>query len=256
MKKVIDVSQFNGSISWARVKKDCDGAIVRVGYRGYGSGTLVSDAAFKNNMTNAQAAGVPLGVYFVTQAINTKEAKQEAIYTVELCKKYKLKYPIFIDSENGNNGNGRADMSKLSKSKRTSILKAFCKQVEKLGYNAGVYASESWFLNQCDYKALNKWFLWVAKYSATAPCFDYDAWQYTSRGVISGVNGNCDISHFKKAKKTKTTKTTTKKTIKQIAKEVIDGKWGTGEKRKKKLEKAGYDYAKVQAAVNKILKEG
>lgn len=42
------------------------------------------------------------------------------------------------------------------------------------------------------------------------------------------------------------------KTIEQIANEVIDGVWGNGVERKSRLKKAGYDYAKVQAIVNKI----
>jgi Cpl-7 lysozyme C-terminal domain. len=45
-----------------------------------------------------------------------------------------------------------------------------------------------------------------------------------------------------------------KKTITEIAKEVIAGKWGVMPERKQKLEKAGYNYAKVQAKVNELLK--
>lgn len=256
--KVIDVSQFNGSISWTKVKKDCDGAIIRVGYRGYGSGTLVTDSNFKKNIAEARKAKVAVGVYFVTQAVNLAEAKQEARYTIDLIKRYKLNYPIFIDSENGNNGRGRADAGKLSKTQRTAILKAFCKEVEKLGYKAGVYASESWFIYNCDYKALSKWFIWCAKYSATAPSIKYDAWQYTSTGKVNGVTGNVDISNFKIAYKgaeeEKTEEAeTTKKTNEEIAKEVIEGKWGNGENRKKKLKEAGYSYTKIQKLVNKLL---
>lgn len=44
-----------------------------------------------------------------------------------------------------------------------------------------------------------------------------------------------------------------KKTISQIAKEVINGEWGNGDTRKKKLEAAGYDYDEVQKEVNKQL---
>ncbi len=43
------------------------------------------------------------------------------------------------------------------------------------------------------------------------------------------------------------------KTIKEVAHEVIAGIWGTGDARKKALEAAGYNYSKVQAAVNEIL---
>ena len=112
--KVIDVSQYNGVINWKKVSKHCDGAIIRVGYRGYGSASLVKDKRLGYNLTNASLNRIPLGVYFVTQAITEKEAKEEARFTVDLVKKYKLSYPIFIDSENANGGKGRADAGKLT----------------------------------------------------------------------------------------------------------------------------------------------
>jgi hypothetical protein len=43
-----------------------------------------------------------------------------------------------------------------------------------------------------------------------------------------------------------------KKSNEEIAKEVIAGKWGNGEARKKKLKAAGYDYDAVQKIVNKL----
>lgn len=249
--KVIDVSQYNGVINWKKVAKHCDGVIIRAGYRGYGSASLVKDQRLGYNLTNASLNRIPLGVYFVTQAITEKEAKEEAKYTVDIVKKYKLAYPIFIDSENANNGKGRADAGKLTKSKRTAILKAFCDEVKKLGYDGGIYASQSWFIDYTNLKELSKYFIWCAKYSSTAPSIKYDAWQYMSKGKIDGITGNVDVSNFyKKSKKTEAKK----KSNETIAREVIAGKWGNGEERKNKLKKAGYDYKTIQKLVNKLLK--
>ena len=254
--KVIDVSQYNGVIKWDKVAKDCDGVILRVGYRGYSSGSLVLDKKFNYNFTQAKLKKIPIGVYFVTQAINEKEAREEARYTTNLLKGYKLDLPVFIDSENANNGKGRADAGKLTKSKRTDILKAFCAECEKIGYESGVYASQSWFNDYTTLKELQKYFIWVARYASVPPTINYDAWQYTSVGKVSGILGNVDISKFKyKTKKKTTSKATTKKSNEAIAKEVIAGKWGNGEARKKKLEKAGYNYKTIQALVNKLLKK-
>lgn len=50
------------------------------------------------------------------------------------------------------------------------------------------------------------------------------------------------------------TATTAKKSVDEIAKEVIKGSWGNGADRKKRLEAAGYNYAQVQAAVNRLCK--
>lgn len=249
MKKIIDISQFNGDINYTRLNANIEGAIVRAGYRGYGKGTLVTDSKFAKNILNISK---PLGVYFVTQAITEAEAREEARYTINLVKAQKkaLNYPIFIDSEDCGNGQGRADRSKLGKAKRTAIIKAFCEEVEKNGYKSGVYASESWFKNQLDVSQLNT-FLWVAKYSAYKPSIRYDAWQFTDKARVSGINANVDMSYFEN--EGTTPQPTPKKTNEEIAEEVMQGKWGNGNDRKKRLTDAGYNYNDIQAIVNKKL---
>lgn len=248
--KIIDISEFNNIYSWDNVAKACDGVIIRAGYRGYGVGTLVMDSKFKNNIANAEYVGLPLGVYFVTQAITEAEAREEAKYTLELIKGYKLSYPIFIDTENGNaQAKGRADHGHLSKAKRTAIIAAFCDEIEKAGYNAGVYASESWFTDDLYLAELQKYYIWCAKYSSNKPSIIYNAWQYTSKGILNGVGGNVDISEFL-ARSDDSPSTPSKKSAEVIADEVIAGKWGNGADRKTRLTAAGYDYNTIQDLVN------
>ena len=243
--KIIDVSTYNGAINWAKVAKECEGVIIRAGYRGYGSGELVTDNKFASNIKGAIKAGLKVGVYFVTQAITEAEAKAEAKYTLVLIKGYNLDLPVFIDSENGDvNGRGRADRGKLTRSKRSIILKAFCLEIEKAGYKAGVYASQAWFIDDLDFATIKSYYIWVAKYSSQAPVIYYNAWQYSSTGKIDGITGNVDLSNFNLAG------VTTKKTNKQIVKEILAGKWGDGTERKKRLTAAGYNYQNIQALVN------
>lgn len=248
---VIDVSEFNGNINWHEVKRNIDAAIIRAGYRGYGSGKVVTDVNFKRNINDASTAGIPIGIYFFTQAISEAEAKEEARYTIDLVKGYKLALPIFIDSEDGNNGGGRADSGKLSVEKRTRILKAFCEEIEKAGYKAGVYASEWWLKNLVTIKELKSFYLWVARYSDFEPSVAWDAWQYSSEGRVNGVTGNVDVSEFKNISISKPT--TAKEAASTIADEVIAGKWGNGDERKARLTAAGYDYNEIQAKVNEKL---
>lgn len=244
--KIIDVSQFNGGIFWNKVSKACDGAIIRAGYRGYGQGTLVKDNKLDINLKASTAAGVPIGVYFVTQAINEQEARSEARYTMQLVKGYKLALPIFIDAEDGNQGKGRADAGKLNKEKRTAILLAFCDEITKAGYKAGIYASEYWFKAHIDAGEIPfNYFVWVAKYSVNAPSLMCDGWQYTSSGKINGIAGNVDISLFNRVNKVEK-----KKSNEEIADEVIAGKWGDGDNRKERLTAAGHDYKAIQEIVN------
>ena len=251
--KVIDISQFNGAIAWHKVANSCDGAIIRAGYRGYGSGKLVVDKNFKANIEAASAAGVDVGVYLVTQAISEAEAREEARFTMDLVKGYKLTLPIFIDSEDANNGAGRADSGKLTKEKRTDILKAFCDEVQREGNIAGIYASQYWFKERTNIDKLNNLYLWVAKYSTIEPSIAWDAWQYTSLGRIDGVIGNVDISDFKGTLIDNSITQNTKKTDDEIANEVIAGLWGNGADRKAKLEEAGYNYNNIQDLVNEKL---
>lgn len=250
MKKIIDLSEFNGATNFLMIAKNTDGAILRVGYRGYGSGTLKSDKKFNSYLTAANKAKLPIGVYFVTQAIDEKEAKQEARFVLDILDGMKLDYPIYIDSENANNGAGRADSGKLSKAKRTSILLAFCNTIDNAGYKAGIYASESWFKDNLNLSDIPfNISLWVAKYSSKEPAIDWSAWQYTDKGNVEGVIGNVDVSKFKQDIGNK------KPTLsnEEIAEEVIAGVWGDGEIRKKRLKAAGYDYDTIQAIVNKKL---
>ena len=252
MKKVIDVSQFNGAIDFSKVAKNVDGVIIRAGFRGYSSGTLVKDSRFNINIAGFNGANVPIGVYFVTQAISEAEARAEARYTMDLVKGYKLTLPIFIDSEDAGHGAGRADHGKLPRDKRTAILKAFCEEVQKEGYAAGIYASSYWFKAYLNVEELANNFLWVAKYSAVEPIVKWDAWQYTDRGRINGINSNVDISHYNDA--IAAPADAPKKSNEEIAEEVIAGKWGNGDERKKKLSAEGYNYSYIQKIVNNKLK--
>lgn len=263
--RVIDISQFNGAVDFSKLR-DIDGVIIRCGYRGYGkSAKLVEDKKLAENLEGAQRAGLKMGVYFVTQAIDEKEARAEAHFVLDLIKPIPLDLGIYIDSENCNNGKGRADYGKLTKAQRTAIINAFCETIEVYGYMAGVYASQSWFTSCFNIYDLKNYRKWVAKYSDYAPSIEWDGWQFTSKGLLEGIGGHVDISTFKEEQTTdettentslegQTISETTRKTNEEIANEVINGLWGNGDDRKKNLEAAGYDYTEIQKLVNALVK--
>ena len=161
----IDVSKYQGNIDWAKVKASgIDYAIIRVGYRGYGSGVLVEDPTFKRNIQGATAAGIKVGVYVFSQAINTQEAVEEASLCLEATRGYGLALPIYFDSEySTSRRSGRADG--LSQSQRTRIAVAFCETVRSGGRAAGVYASKTWFYYQLNYSEISRYSIWVAHYA-------------------------------------------------------------------------------------------
>lgn len=190
---VIDVSKYNGSINWNKVETGA--VIIRLGYRGYGSGECVLDDAFSANIKGASKAGIPIGLYFFTQAITISEAKEEANFILNNIGKYEISYPIYIDSEYSNTKhNGRAD--KIGKSLRTNIVKAFCETIQNAGYKAGVYASTSWFGSMLNISELSDFEIWVAQYaSACKLSAEYGMWQHSSKGSVSGISGNVDLNH-------------------------------------------------------------
>lgn len=191
----IDVSKWQGDIDWDKVKgAGIEFAIIRAGYRGSVTGSLVEDPYFVTNMKKASASGVPVGVYFFTQAVNEVEAVEEASAVLQLVKEYKLEYPIFIDTE-GAGGNGRADG--LDAETRTLVCEAFCRTIENAGYEAGVYGSRNWYNNRLYADKLNKYFIWLAEYRSI-PLYQgyYQMWQYTSKGKVDGIEGNVDLDIY------------------------------------------------------------
>lgn len=189
----IDVSKWNKEIDWQRVKEaGVKFAIIRCGYRGSLTGSLVEDPYFIKNIEGASAAGIKVGIYFFTQAVTEVEAVEEASMAIALSREYKLDYPIFIDTE-GAGGNGRADA--LNRETRTAVCEAFCETIKSAGYTPGVYASKNWFLNHLSVENLGGYAVWLAEYREE-PSYtgDFHMWQYTSNGSIDGINGRVDLN--------------------------------------------------------------
>lgn len=189
----IDVSKWQKEIDWDKVKNEgVDFAIIRCGYRGSVTGSLVEDPYFEQNIKGARAAGIKVGVYFFTQAVNEVEAVEEASMVISLVRDYELQYPVFIDTE-GAGGNGRADS--LNVEERTAVCEAFCTTVKNAGLEAGVYASRNWYNNKLTASALESYAIWLAEYRSV-PLYQgyYQMWQYTSKGKINGINGNVDLN--------------------------------------------------------------
>ena len=189
----IDVSKWNQEIDWEAVKEaGIEFAIIRCGYRGASTGALVIDPRYKENIEGAIEAGIPVGVYFFTQARDEVEAVEEASMVIRLIEEYDVDYPVFLDSES-TGGRGRADG--LSRDERTLAHRAFLQTIEAAGYETGVYASRNWLNEELDMTRLSDYRVWLAEY-AQAPTYDdyYHMWQYTSKGTVDGISTNVDLN--------------------------------------------------------------
>lgn len=187
----IDVSKWNGSIDWNAVKNSgINYVIIRCGYRGSSAGSLIEDPKFTANIKGATAAGLKVGVYFFTQAVDEREAVEEASMVLSQIKNYKISYPVFLDVESSG---GRADS--IDKATRTAVCKAFCQTIKNAGYNAGIYANKTWWDTKINASELSAYKIWLAQY-ASAPTYTgrYDLWQYRSTGKVSGISGNVDMN--------------------------------------------------------------
>ena len=254
MLKGIDVSTYQGTINWDKVKADgVQYAILRCGY---GSDlTYQDDGKFKFNAKECERLGIPYGVYIYSYANNIEKACSEADHVLRVIKGCKLDYPVFYDLEDA------GTTGKCSKDLIAKIAEAFCNRIEKYGYKVGIYANLNWFNNLLTDSVFDKWDKWVAQYNKECTYKGkYTMWQYTSSGKVDGINGNVDMNYcYVDYLSGKTVEqkpvAPAKKSNDVIAQEVIDGKWGNGTERKNRLTDAGYDYDAVQKIVNDKLQD-
>ena len=194
----IDVSFYNKGINWPAVKaQGIDFAILRAGGRGWETGLIYPDSCFAQNLRNAKAAGIDLGVYFYSTAVTAKEAVDEANFVLSCLNGTELEYPIFFDIEqSGDYPKGRCD--RLSKAERDEIIAAFCKRIRDAGYRTGVYSGLYFFEEHVAYNSIEPHMIWLANYTrgGRLPNFSgrYDIWQFTEKGTVNGIRGIVDMN--------------------------------------------------------------
>lgn len=244
--KGIDVSEFQGSIDWSKVKNDgIEFAILKLGNI-YDYDANYKDSKFETNYKNAKAQGIKIGAYIYNYCNTVDTLKEGLKWAIEKLDGKKFDMPIYLDMED-------KDIQGETVETLTNQCNEFAKYVKSKGYQAGVYANVNWLKNELDPEKFDADIsVWVAQYYKECQYTgEYDIWQYTSSGKVDGVSGNCDMNYF--YGELEEDISTDTKSIDELAQEVIDGKWGDGEDRKSKLEEAGYDYNAVQDRVNEML---
>ena len=246
MVKGIDVSEFQGKIDWDKVKADgVEFAILRVGFGM--DVTSQDDKYIERNISECERIGMPYGVYLFSYANTVDKAKSEAEHILRLIKGHNLKMGVWYDIEDNNTSGS------VGKETLTNIINTYCNTIKNAGYQVGIYANLNWLNNKIEASVQEKWDVWVAQYYKECQYKGkYVIWQYASDGKVDGISGNVDMNYFY-GKLQEDTENNDKKSIDELAQEVINGKWGDGEARKKKLEAAGYDYNAVQNRVNEML---
>lgn len=191
----IDVSNHQKEIDWTAVAGDgIDFAIIRTGFRGYGTaGTINLDSYFHQNMEGALAAGLDVGVYFFSQAISVEEAIEEANFVLEQLEGYELTYPVIYDWENISTTSARTQG--LDSATLNACAVAFCETVAAAGYQPMVYFNGYLGLLRYDVSAIDDYPFWYAVYGRSTPnmYYDFQMWQYSDSGSVAGIEGRVDM---------------------------------------------------------------
>lgn len=181
----IDVSKWQGEIDFDRVKASgYDFVIINAGYGRYIS---QKDKYFDQNYDRAKDAGLGVGAYWYSYAVNAAQALEEAKVFLKAIEGRTFDYPVCYDIED-------KAQSGLSNTVIGDMINTFCSYLEKAGYYVSLYSYESFLNNKVPAECRVKYDVWIASYDVSKPSYSgaYGMWQYTSKGNVGGVVGSCD----------------------------------------------------------------
>lgn len=197
----VDVSAYQGDINWKKVASSgIDFAMIRLGYRGWGAeGKLKEDEFARQNLEGAKAAGLRIGAYFFSQALNEQEVDEEIEFMLEILGDTSLDMPIVLDWEipwvpEGKRArtDGTVDARAL-----TNMQLHFGRVMEKKGYTPMIYFNWRQSREMLYLSELEEFPFWLAWYSdrMTYP-WAVEMWQYTESGRVPGIQGNVDVNVY------------------------------------------------------------
>lgn len=193
-KKGIDVSQWQGTIDWDKVKAaGIEFAMIRAGW-----GQNNIDTQFVRNISECNRVGIPCGIYWFSYAYTEAMAVREAEYALAAVEPYKLDYPIAFDYEGASVDYAKKNGVVPDKAHVTALANAFCGRIEQAKYYAMVYTNPAYLSQYYDSYVPKSYDIWLAQWPAnpdpaTKPAQAGGIWQYTSSGTVSGISGRVDL---------------------------------------------------------------
>lgn len=194
MKRGIDISKWQGDVDFKAVKNGgIDFVIIREGYR------KQTDQRFFEYVKGAQEAELMiLGVYHFMYSRSVEDARMEAQSAVESLQKAGLnsgEVIVFSDYEYDTVNDAKEGGVSLTKEDCNKHVQAFCSEIEKLGFKAGIYTNLDYYRHYYTAETLSKYPIWLADYT-DGPDFDCIIQQYTSKGSVPGISGNVDMNYY------------------------------------------------------------
>ncbi len=192
----IDVSKFQGDIDWETVAANgVKFVIIRLGSRGYETGELVLDDKFTENIEGALGAGLKVGVYFFSTAVNEKEARQEAEFILDAVAGYQLSMPVVFDTEIITSGKSRN--AGITPQTLTAVTRAFCERIRGEGLTPMIYANAKRLTTRLYLQELEEYDKWLADYRSWPDYpYNFKMWQYSDKGSVPGISGNVDLNLY------------------------------------------------------------
>ena len=191
----IDVSKWQGSITWSKTAQDVDFAIIRCGFGT--NKTANDDSKYLANVQGCQENGIPFGLYLYSYG---ESAASEANHVLRLLDEADLSpadldFPIYLDMED----DCMLDKSKdtyMTNSEMLTYVTTFCDIIEDAGYEVGVYANEDWWKTYLTSSKYDQWERWLARWGAVNYNGSYNMWQYSDAGSVSGISGPVDMNYW------------------------------------------------------------
>lgn len=189
----IDVSAYQGDINWNQVAvSGIKFAMIRVGYRGYETGKIVEDAYARENLRDALYAGLEVGVYFFSQALNEEEVEEEIAFILDIIQEYEITMPVVFDWEYIS---AEARTANMDARTLTDLNLYFCQRMEEEGYTPMIYFNSYQARNLMFLYELEAYPFWLAYYSYRMNYpYRVEMWQYTCTGRVPGIRGDVDIN--------------------------------------------------------------
>ena len=190
----VDLSKYQKKVDFAAIQSEgIDFCMLRVGSRGYETGTIQEDEKFQEFLAGAEAVGMPVGLYFFSQAVTETEAIEEANYVISKIGEHKITYPIAFDMEFIENDNSRIET--LTKTEKSNIALAFLKRIEEAGYVGMLYGNKEWLLKRIELHRFEDYDIWLTQEEDIPDYpYTYSMWQYTRQGEIYGIDGYVDLN--------------------------------------------------------------
>lgn len=256
----IDVSHYQKDIDWNKVKAaGKDFAIMKCMYEAQSHRI---DEYFENNFRKCGIYGISRGVYIFIGRSSIANPEADAKALLGHLSDRPLEYGIWLDYES-------EFLRKEGKKKIESLTKIYADAFKSSGYHVGIYCNKDWYDNVISDSLKESFDFWIARYpksdkgfynvkSALKPSYKKAvAWQYSSKGIVNGIKGHVDLDVDFDGVVNLIGSDPYKKTNEEIAREVLQGKWGTQKtnpSREKLLTMAGYDYQEIRRLVNEYYK--